>query len=405
MSDTDFDHWREHFSFLDDGLTGGRWVDVVNRLRDECPVAYSDAHEDGFHILTRYEDIVFAHNNPDMYSSCPVTMPTAGLARPWIPIESDPPLHKKYRAILNDLLSNRTQQSKEPTYREIASGILDRLVPQGGCDLFKDFCLPFPTHVIMDAFEIPEGDRAHMAEQMLLFIHRPGAMEDAEKTQRIVMAAAIELNTYLAELIDQRKGGDGDDIISVLCRGTIDGTPLTDKEIIDYSMLVIPAGFETTSFTMGFVFRFLGENPDVRRTLVEDPSRIPAAVEEVMRLETPTRALARTVMVDHEVQGTQLRRGDRVLLLWAAADRDPDVFDRPNEFVLDRKPNRHLGFGYGTHLCSGIHMARVELKVAVEEVLKQIPDYEISDPAAVREVVGMTWSLSSLPVTWNAGAA
>lgn len=403
---TDFDHWRESFSFLDPGLTGRRWVDVVNRLREECPVAHSTAHvadddERGFTVLTRYEDIQFAHNHPEMYSSCPVTMPTAGLPRPWIPIESDPPLHRGYKNILADLLSHRSQARKEPEYRAIARRILGGFVERGEGDLYDEFCVPFPLTIIMDAFDIPADERQHVFEQMLLFVHRPGAMEDPAETAKIVVAASAELNRYLLELIAKRRGSQSEDILSILSRSHIDGVPLRDNEIVDYSMLMIPAGFETTSFSMSYIFATLDERPELRQRLIDEPSLIPTFIEEVLRFETPTKALARTVVVDHEVGGQTLRRGDRVLLVWAAADRDPRVFDSPDDFVVDRKPNRHFGFGSGAHLCSGIHMARVEMRIAVEEILAAMPDYRFVDRSQLEEVPGMTWTLHNLQARWD----
>ena len=407
----DLDYWAENFTFLDPDLADGRWVDVVNGLRERCPVGRSVAHvndddERGFTYLMKYEDIMFAHNNPDIYSSCPVTMPTANLPRPWIPIESDPPLHRKYKSILTSLFSNRSQEAMADTYRAVAAKILDDIAANGQADLFNEYCMPFPSHVIMDAFNIPADDRAYVEEQMMKLIHRPGAMEDPTETAKIVQAAAIEINMYLGKLVTERKVTPGDDIISTLCASEIDGRELSDPEIVDYSMLLIPAGFETTGFTLGFILRDLDLNPDVRQRLIDEPSLIPSAIEEIMRLETPTRALARTVMVDHQVSdGTTLRRGDRVLLVWAAADRDPAVFENPDDLLIDRSPNKHFGFGWGSHLCSGIHMARVEMRVAIEEVLRRIPDYKVTNHDDVTEKPGMTWSVSALPVTWDAEAA
>lgn len=406
--DKDLAQWAERFSTLDPDFTDGTWIDVLNRLREQCPVFYSRAHEkddgDGFWALTRYEDVDYAHNHPEMYSSCPVTMPRAPLPRPWVPIESDPPLHKPYRLILHEFLSHRVQSAKEPRYREIAVELIEGFQSRGRCDLYEELCLPLPSRVIMDSFDIPEADRDHVQTQMQLFAHRPGAKETPEETQRIVGAASMELNGYLQKLLDERRDGDGEDVISILSRARVGGKPLTDFEIIDYAMLVIPAGFETTAFSLSYVFRMIAERPDVRQALIDDPSLIPAAIEEVLRYETPVKGLARTVVVDHEVGGVDLHRGDRVMLVWAAANRDPEKFQQPDEFVLQREQNRHFGFGSGVHTCSGIHMARVEMKVAVEEVLKRMPDYRIDDPGKVVEKVGTTWSLSSLPVSWDVAA-
>lgn len=391
----------EEFTPLDSRLTDGRWVEVVNRLRDECPVFKSHAHEeDGFFVLTKAEDLRFAHQRPDVYSSCPITIPPAGLTRPWGVIEADPPAHKPLRAILNPYLSNKAIAARQEHYREIAISLIEPLVARGEADLAEEVFKPLPLRIILEMFKIPGDEEARLVHLFHILAHRPGEQEDPAESQRTAAMAAQELYGYFAELLARRRAEPGDDLVSLLCQATIDGDPLTDYEIIDYAMIIVPAGFETTAYSLSYAFRFLAGHPEVRRELVTDPSLVPAFIEEVLRYESPSKGLARTVMVEHEVRGQRLERGDRVLLLWAAGNRDPDEFEDPDEFNLHRARNRHFGFGFGAHRCMGIHMARLSMQVLIEEWLRRVPDFDL-DWEDVRETPGFTWAVSSLPARWS----
>lgn len=391
------------FTLLDPALTGGRWVDVLNGMRKECPVAHSTAHEaetGGFYILSRYEDVWHALRHPELYSSCPVTLPAFGNTRPMIPIEIDPPLHRAYRAPVNDYFSKRRQRAMEPSYRQAAATLIDIFAERGSADLSVEFCYPLPVTTIMTMFAIPEQDRAYLVGLINAQVHQSDAISDPAEAARQAQAIAIQMYDYFRGLIRERRGGDGEDLLSVLTRADMDGSPLHDDEILDYTLVAISAGFETTANTLGYTLLHLSSDPEQRRILREDPAKIPAYIEELLRWEAPTKGLARTVVVDHEVGGTMLHRGDRVLLMYAAANRDPAQFAEPEQFDPQRRPNPHLSFGQGAHVCVGMHMARSELKVALAEFLARIPDFEI-DRSNVVENTGTTWSLTSLPAAWS----
>ncbi len=189
--------------------------------------------------------------------------------------------------------------------------------------------------------------------------------------------------------------------MSRLCAATVDGRPLTETEILDYCMILLPAGFETTASSMSMMFLILAEEPELQASLREDPERIPAALDELMRYVTPTRSHTRTVTAEFEIDGNTFRVGDRIYLNWAGANHDPAVFDRPEEIVADRRPNRHMAYGYGAHLCVGVHMARTEMRIAFEEVLAAMDDIRLTDPDAVVEQVGTTWAVTTLPVEFT----
>jgi cytochrome P450 len=392
MPAIDTEQNAKRFSILDKEMLDHRWVPVVNDLRNQCPIFHSEAHEEGFWVLTRYEDVLFAHRHPEMYSSYPAGLPRPGNIRPMIPLESDPPLHKKYRSPVNEYFSNRVQQSFADEYRTIASKVLDRFVDRGNAEFVEELCYPIPMNVIMKSFQVPEEDWGKVqrwVEHMLV-------------VDELSVESITNVYTYFRELIEAHwdEPRDPSSLINILCTAEIDGERLTVEEILDYIQVLVSAGFETTASTMGYVLMVLNENPQVRQAVCEDPERIPAMVEEVLRLETPVRGLARTVVVEHELGGHVFRRGDRVQLLWAAANRDPDRFDSAEEFQLDRYPNRHLGFGAGVHLCLGVHMARVVLRVTLEELLRRIPHFVI-DMDRVEEEARITWGYHKLFATWD----
>jgi len=394
----DPDYLSEHFDPYSTELTRGRYLRVAGALRSRCPVAHSDAQEAGFYSVSGYAEIESIHLDPRSYSSFPVTIPPFGNTRPMLPIEADPPLHRGYRQPLLESFSRSAQRTKSVDYRAMVTECIDGFVDAGRCDLATDLCIPLTVRALMEMLGVPADDQAKLEDIATRMVRRKTT--DPAK-------AAVELMSYFVELIELRRREPADDVVSRLCAADIAGVPITDSEILDYCMLLVPAGFETTASSMGYTFLILAERPDLQQRLREEPDRIPAAIEEFLRYATPVRGLSRTVMAETELGGTALRRGDRIHMNWIAANHDPAVFTDPAEIDIERRPNRHLGFGLGSHLCLGIHMAREEMRVAFEEVLARLHDIRIPDPDAVVEEPGTTWGITSLPVTFTpaSGAA
>ena len=388
-------HWSEHFDSLDPELTRGRFFRVADEMREGCPVAHSDRYEDGFWVLSRYQDIEQVHKNPETFSSYPVVLPAFGNLRPMLPIEADPPLHKAYRGPLTDYFSRKSQLAREPLFRRFAVEQLDTFAARGSCEVTGEFCVPFVLRGLIDTLGIPDEDREKMADISIRLVRM-----DASRGN-----PAVELYAYFKQLIAHRREHPGDDVVSIITHAEIDGEPLTEFELLDYCMVMLPAGFETAASSMSYTFLFLAENPEIADRLRADSSLIPSAIEEMLRYATPVRALARTVMSDVEVGGQKLQRGDRVLLNWGAAHRDPSFFPAPQTLDIERKPNRHFGFGLGVHLCSGIHMARTELRVGLEEALKRMHNIRLADPDAVVERPGSTWGVDVLPLEFDVAPA
>jgi len=251
----------------------------------------------------------------------------------------------------------------------------------------------------MTMLGIDRAERVRVANGLSAMGHPPGGAIDSGRVAELVRETAHALG-HFRSLAQSRWAHRGSDLMSLLCTVTDDGRPLDDDEIVDYAVNLCLGGFDTTASALTYSFLFLSENASVRRRLVADLSLIPDFIEEIMRFEQPSKGLARTVLANVELSGVRLSLGDRILLLFAAGNRDPDAFAEPDRFILGRAPNRHLGSGAGPHVCVGIHIARLEMKVVLEEFLGRIPDFHI-DPDSVVETPGTTFVVSAMRATWT----
>jgi cytochrome P450 len=381
---------REHFDPLSTSLTRGRYVRVAGKMAEECPVVHSDQFGDGIWSISGYRELQDVHRDDVNFSAFPVLLQDFGNTRPMIPMESDPPLHRQYKQIIAPLLARGVQDQKEPYYRELARGYVEDFLDHGRCDLFDDLCNPLAVHALMDALGVPEPDRTRLAELAVALVRGQGEGG----------GPAEEIYAYFSDLAARKRRKPADDIVSRLCAATVEGRPLTETEILDYCVILLPAGFETTASSMSYMFLLLAEDPGLQSTLRANPALIPSALEEMMRFATPTRSHTRTVTGEVTIGGQRFRAGDRVHLNWVGANHDPAAFECPERIQIDRHPNRHMSYGFGSHICVGMHMARVEMKVAVEEVLAAMDDIRITDSADVVEEVGTTWAITTLPVTF-----
>ncbi|GAA4840797.1 cytochrome P450 [Actinomycetospora corticicola] len=386
----------DHFDPLSRDLTRGRYTRVAGAMARGCPVAHTDRFADGLWTVSGYDQLVAVHREEgEVYSNVPVLLQSFGQVRPMIPMESDPPLHRQYKQIIAAPLSRREQQAREPYYRDLVRRQIATFLDDGVAELFEQLCTPVTVHALMDTLGVPAPDRERLADLAVALVR--GQAEDG--------APAVAIYEYFSGLAAAKRTDPGDDIVSLLCRAEVDGRPLSETEILDYCLILLPAGFETTASSMSFMFLMLAEDPELQALLRAEPERIPTALEELMRYVTPTRSHTRTVLTDTDLDGHTLRAGERVYLNWAGANHDPAVFDHPDELRIDRSPNRHMAYGYGAHTCVGLHMARTELKVAFEEVLAALDDIRITSPDDVHETIGTTWAITHLPVTFTRGGS
>lgn len=375
---------------------------VYADLRKHCPVAHSSAYEDGFWVLTRYDDVRRCTLDTETFSSHggDLLIPSENPGR-LLPVQSDPPLATAYRRVINPLFSVSAVRAMEPDITRYVDETLDAFVESGHAELVADLALVVPGKVTMKLVGWPEADWPQVVEPIRTFsTHRVGEPERVEAGDRL---AAIRRRA--AENIQQRKRDPGDDLATVLVRGTVDGRALDDAEMVDIMMMVLFGGVDTTVAAIGNMLLYLDSNRDLRQRLIDEPDLVPAAVDELLRYEAPVQGFARFVRADTEIRGQRISRGEKVLLAWASANRDPEAFDEPDTVRLDRSPNPHLTFGIGVHRCLGATLARVELQVVLRRVLARMPDYTV-DRSAVFPTAscGTTFSRERIPVTFTPSA-
>lgn len=346
-------------------------------MRRNHPVLYSERYG-GYWILTRYHDVRKALLDWKTFSSGTpgVTSIPTSVRRdfPEIPLEVDPPEHTKYRAIVSPWFSRTRVESLEPQIRRITADILDEF-EDGEFDFVQQLALPLVSRALMVFLRLPEDE----AGKLMGWVNDifQGRLNDPERADR----ASKELIGYVDDLIASRRREPTDDYFSMLAQATFEDRPLTDIEMRGYGVLTMTAGQETTVNGIGNSLWWLGEHPAERKVLAAEPERIPTAVEELLRYMAPIQLLGRNASGDVEMHGKTIRAGDTVAVCYGAASRDETVFEDAEECRLDRRPNPHLAFGAGPHACLGAHLARLEVRVVIEEVLRRFPAYEIAAPS------------------------
>jgi len=373
--------------------------EIYRRLRDEAP-AYWNAELE-FWALSRFDDVQAAFRDFETFSSANgVALEDRNRAKelPMLIIK-DPPEHTVMRKLVSRVFTTRRVASLEPETRRIISGYIDRFADAGSCDLVADLTGPFPMDVISAVLGVPEVDRGALrvhADQIL--VREDGAIE--------LPPAALEgyaaLFSYFADELPRRRRGDGEGLITDLAQLEVDGQRMTDEEVLGFCILFIIAGHETTTKMVANALELLSRHPDQRRQIVADPALVSDCIEEVLRFHNSTQYMHRTLTRDLELHGQTMREGESVLLLIGAANRDEREFGPDAaEFDIGRRPERHLAFGYGAHFCLGAGLARMEGKVALEELHRRIPDYEVDHERKVRFHSGNVTGWTRLPMTFS----
>lgn len=371
---------------------------VYQELREQCPVVHSDRHG-GFHLISRFSDVTEVAWDYETYSSAQgITIPPYGTERPMMPIELDPPEQGDFRRALAPRVSVRRMALLEEGLVEMCRRLLTPLANGEPFDFMADFSEVFPIEAFWQEplmgrpvdSAVTEGDWLHKFQEWSHDLHH----DDIRSA-----AASAKINAYIDDVLDDRRANPADDMPTQLITQEVGGRMLSLEEVHDTLLLMFAAGIETTKSALGNMLHYLAHHPEERRRLAEDPSLIPVAVEELLRLVGPNQGVKRTTTKDVEIAACPIPKGDAVLIMWAAANLDPEEFHDPESFVIDRSPNRHLAFGHGVHKCIGLHFARLELKVALEEILRVAPEYEITVPEDELEwKVGIDRTLVKLPV-------
>jgi len=369
-------------------------------LRKNCPIGRSEKHG-GFWILSKYADIAEVCRQPETFSSNPAAIPAnMGQARPMIPLEADPPDHTQYRRILAPVFSPGGAAALEDEIRRAVTILIDGFIEKGSCDLVADFSAQLPPMVFLQFMQWPMADAPKFIEWTDRIIRGDGgSVDDATIREQ----AGAELYGYFAQMMVARAEKPTNDFVSYLMNADVAGErKLSQFEVLDIIFNLLIAGLDTTNAALGNAFSYLATRPDQRDCLASNPSLIPAAIEELVRWDSLL-ATGRTVTRDTEIRGVTMQAGDRIMVLFGSASRDEDVFDRPDDVLFDRDNNRHFGFGYGPHRCPGSHLARVELRVAIEELHRRIPDYRLAPGGKVRRHLGHIKGVYELPLEFTPG--
>ncbi len=307
------------------------------------------------------------------------------------PISSDPPFHAEARRLLLPAFSPQAVAKLEPATRAHCEALVEAARGSDVVDAALDYAQHIPVRVIVNMLGLPEED----ADVFRGFVH--DILESVTAPFEERFANFQQMIDYLLPKITERREHPQDDLISFLIQAEVAGEPVDDFYVLRSVGLLLIAGIDTTWSAIGASLWHLAKTPTDRRALVDDPEALPTAVEEFLRAYAPV-TMARLVKEPVEFEGCPMKAEDWVLLPFPAANRDPEMFDRPDEVILDRSPNRHAAFGLGPHRCAGSHLARMELKVALEVWLAAFPDFELADPAAVRWSAGQVRGPRTLPM-------
>jgi cytochrome P450 len=375
---------------------------LLNTDRDAHRFMWNDSTDHGFWMLAKFDDVVEGLRMHDELTNDQPTAFFDDLGVEFMPQGINPPRHSDVRRLLNPYFSPAAVQRLEGLARERARKMIAELKPDGGVDMASGFAILYPTELFLEVFGLPIED----GEKLLPWIEAifggflaagDASADDAEK-------ANAELGEYLRVAIEDRRKNPGDpttDLITRLLEGKVLGEPLPDKDVLTICMSTLAAGLDTTRSSLGYIFYHLASHPDVRAKVVADPSLWPKFIEECIRLYPLVIQVGRQAADDLDFHGLKIDKGDMVWLGIASANRDPDKFENPDDFDMDRdNVNHHLAFGAGPHRCLGMHLARRELVIALEEWHKQIPDYRMVPDAELVER-GSQLRLESLPLLWD----
>jgi cytochrome P450 len=352
-------------------------------MHERCPVGR--AHNADFGVssvtLTRYEDVMWAFKHPEVFSSQDVVK--VGNEVPLIPLSVDPPEHAKYRRLLDPQFSPKKMAELEPEMRKLVDEVIDAFVDRGECDFHEDFATPLPSTFFIALMGLPQSDLPRFLKWRDDTI-RPDARSMAE-AQEIREATGRDITEYFERELEERRASPDDGrLLSTLVRAEVEGRPLSHAELLGTCHLLMLGGLDTVTATLDCMITYLANHPDRRQVIVDDPSLIPNAVEELLRHETPVMMVPRKVVQDFEIGGVQCKAGDSATLLLGAGNVDAAEFDGANEVRFDRDRNRHVAFGGGPHRCLGSHLARLELRVALEQFHARVPEYAIADGTDIK---------------------
>jgi cytochrome P450 len=363
-------------------------------LRDAGPVV--DMGEGGMVVVGGDAEVRHVLSHPEIFSSG-IDAVAIGQVRPLIPLQIDPPHHRNYRKLLDPIFAPRQVALLEDRTRDLVRGLIAAVVDEGGCNFHEAVAEPLPTTVFLQLLGLPV-ERAKEFIALKDGIIRPPVSTNRE---RVEYTAEVGQRIYavLQEAIDQRLEQRADDVLSTFLDAEVDGHRLTVEDVLDIGYLFFLAGLDTVTASLDCMISYLAQHPDQRRRLVDDPALIPHAVEELLRWETPVQGVIRIAAADSEIAGCPIPKGKVVSVVLGSANTDERAWPDVDTIDFDRAENRHIAFGGGAHRCLGSHLARMELRVALEEWHRAVPDYRIRDGVDLHYSQGLR-AVENLELTW-----
>jgi cytochrome P450 len=395
--------WATDYDIFDPGYIADPYG-IWDELRQACPIAHTERWG-GSWLPTRYADVTEIARDIERFPSgngisvVPIVAAGPGAnATPLLtsgipPISADPPLHTWTRRLVLPTMSPARVSEYEVFTRELCRRLVEVIAARGAGDAAAEYAQQIPVRVIGHILGVPESMSATFTEwvrDVLEFAN------DAERRRHGV----VSIVTYLQGAIAERQANPQDDFISELLHAEHDGEPIDVAVVMGMCALLLVAGVDTTWSSIGSTMWHLATHPEDRRRLVAEPELMPTAIEEFLRAYAPV-TMARRLSDDVDFGGCPMKAGDRILMNFPAANRDPEVFPDADTVILDRLHNRHVAFGAGIHRCAGSNLARMEIRVAVEEWLARMPDFEVTDPALVTWAGGQVRGPRSIPIRVN----
>jgi cytochrome P450 len=400
--------WTKDYDIFDPSYIKNPFP-VWDNLREQCPVAHSERwggswmptkYEDLFRIARDIQhfssrDVLVAPTAPeadsdmDPYADIPEELQGYDAGAP--PITSDPPIHTWARRLLLPPFSATAIAKWEPETRALCRELIDGFIGNGRADGAADYAQQIPPRVIASMLGIPKEESATFTEWVR------GFLELGLTNPELRGESGRKMFLYLWDRIQEHKQDPKDDLITYLLTAEVDGHPVPEQHVLGTCFLILLAGIDTTWSSIGSALWHLAQHPEDRARLVAEPELITTAVEELLRAYSPV-TMARVVAEDTEYAGCPMSAGDKVLMNFPAANRDPSKFSDPDKVIIDRAVNPHIAFGVGIHRCAGSNLARMEMRVSIEEWLKRIPEFRLEDPSAVTWAGGQVRGPRSMPV-------
>jgi cholest-4-en-3-one 26-monooxygenase len=334
----------------------------------------------GLAAAATYQALLDAERNPDLFSS------TGGIRpdQPGMPymIDMDDPAHVLRRKLVNSGFTRKRVMDKVPSIEKLCDTLIDAVCERGECDFVRDIAAPLPMAVIGDMLGVLPQERDMLLKWSDDLVCGLSSHVDETVIQKLMETFAA-YTAFTMDEIKKRRANPTDDLFSILVNAEVEGQRMTDDEIVMETLLILIGGDETTRHTLSGGVEQLLRHRDQWDALVADPEKLPGAIEEMLRWTSPVKNMCRTLTADTTFHGTELKAGEKIMLMFEAANFDETVFENPDEFRIDRNPNSHLAFGFGTHFCLGNQLARLELRLMVSRLLQRLPDLRLADGAHV----------------------